>query len=110
MAGMRGIIMKHTPGPWQIKKWEEENSADGFVTVITDSRGHGIVTFNQRGENSKVEANARLIAMAPELLEAARALLDGLDSANHPDRNFKQVQDLRGAVIMATRKLPRWVY
>jgi len=44
---------------------------DGFEQVITDSRGHGLVVFCQKGESKKVEANARLIASAPLLLEAA---------------------------------------
>lgn len=56
---------KHTPAPWKVAKWEDESLADGFATVITDSRGHGLVEFLQFGENEKVKANAELIANAP---------------------------------------------
>ena len=43
-------LVQHSPG-----------CADGFETVITDSRGHGICTFNQKGNSEKVMANAQLI-------------------------------------------------
>lgn len=55
--------MKHTPGPWHL-------STDGFTTMITDANGDEVYI----GAN---EANARLIAAAPELLEALQ------DIANH---------------------------
>lgn len=66
--------MKHTPGPWLIKRWPNIICADGFETVITDSRGHGIAIFNQKGENEKVRANGKLIATSPELLQELKDL------------------------------------
>lgn len=60
------MTTKHTPGPWKATKWERDNLADGFEYAITDSRGHGIVIFNQKGKHLKALANARLIAAAPE--------------------------------------------
>jgi hypothetical protein len=66
--------MKHTPGPYKIAKWIRANCVDGFVTVITDSRGHGIVEFLQKGENKKVMANAKLFKAAPDLLETLKQI------------------------------------
>ena len=72
--------MKHTKGPWKINKWERDNVVDGFETIITDRRGHGIVTFNKKGNNEKVIANAHLIASSPKLLEACEKLLRALEA------------------------------
>jgi hypothetical protein len=68
------IIMKHTPGKWKVKQWKREKAKDGFVTVVADSRGHGLFQSTEYGESKKVEANAKLIASAPELLEALKAM------------------------------------
>ncbi len=59
--------MTHTPGPWSTR----ENG--GWQKMIM--AGKHIITYST-GENQKeeVEANARLIAAAPDMLEA----LDGL--------------------------------
>lgn len=59
---------KHTPGPWAIDEFENyKNRSDG-KTLINDANGKAIAyVFN--------EANARLLAAAPDLLEALEALL-----------------------------------
>lgn len=54
--------MKHTPGPWKY-----ENDSQGF---ICDSSGSDVVADAWYSRDHEVqEANARLIAAAPELLE-----------------------------------------
>jgi hypothetical protein len=75
--------MEHTPGPWKIAKWENKRVVDGFETVITDSRGHGIVTFNQKGQSKKVTANAHLIKAAPNMLEALEDLISAGAAVHH---------------------------
>jgi len=58
--------MKHTPGPWR---------ADfGEAIRIKDAQGNTICTVTHltkagRRKASEVEANAKLVAAAPELLE-----------------------------------------
>lgn len=67
--------MAHTPGPWSF-------TADMYglhnmrVFGAADARGNGIANcgYDERGE---CEANARLIAAAPEMLAALEALLEG---------------------------------
>ena len=71
-------MSKHTPGPWQIGK--------NFGSVVCDTPVPGI-----RGSDdteyygghliaeSVTEANARLIAAAPELLEALKELMVAAD-------------------------------
>lgn len=54
--------MKHTPGPW-------ESTTDGIELSITAKNGNLLATL-AKGD----EANARLIAAAPELLEALKSM------------------------------------
>jgi len=55
---------QHTPGPWKITSLE----------FIDDSLGGGIARVYSRQTRSleELEANARLIAAAPEMLEALK--------------------------------------
>lgn len=71
---------KHTPGPWRIDPTcnADIQSADGtreIATVITGFNSFAIVHPNGAENLSEAEANGRLIAAAPELLEALRAML-----------------------------------
>lgn len=71
---------QHTPGPWQAK---HRAGKDGmFRTEIFSSEFGGIATCNWTPKNcgngvtgTYREANARLIAAAPDLLEACIAAL-----------------------------------
>ena len=64
-------MSKHTPGPWHLA----ENTWNGDVVILGKSsrpdRSDKIAVF-PRGECENEEANARLIAAAPELLEACK--------------------------------------
>ena len=66
--------MKHTPGPWKVR--EPDHFVDGLAhMVVSEHPQEGywhiaeIGTHNGRKES---EANARLIAAAPEMLEALK--------------------------------------
>ena len=70
--------MKHTPGPWRLlpptngidRNWRVTDSGDTFVAHVFG--------FNHAvDEQSKI--NARLIAAAPELLEACKAAAKQFD-------------------------------
>lgn len=67
---------KHTPGPWEV--WKKHLSV--FARVTENTRvaivGQFIVTSDDENlDRGEVEANIRLIAAAPELLEAAEAMV-----------------------------------
>jgi len=76
-------MTKHTPGPWrcEVEKWEEvwsvrEDVANyGFVAVLKGG-GHWV-------DKVQLEANAHLIAAAPELLEALERTHEVLLAASH---------------------------
>lgn len=58
---------KHTPGPWSAAHSEKT------FGVVVCSKGHYVADAYSRSDddgNNETEANARLIAAAPELLEA----------------------------------------
>lgn len=61
--------MAHTPGPWSAIK-----AAHGVIDIF-DGRGRDIVTvFGGGVEPESKEANARLMAASPELLDAVKKL------------------------------------
>lgn len=101
---------KHTEGPWRV----EFNSADtmqcrcveilgggdliGSVAYLQSYAGHD---YDDRDE---VLANARLIAAAPDLLEAARAAYELLKIIH--DETGKVGTQLAAAIRRATQPLP----
>ena len=62
---------KHTPAPWHVINEE--------CLVITDNFGQELFEYTAEGKDefiTEAEANARLIAAAPELLEALESISD----------------------------------
>lgn len=75
---MSGV--KHTPGPWRIdvngsENWsvDYEGPSSTFMTICAQGRREPVgfaVEPTAWGSDEEIEANARLIAAAPDLLEA----------------------------------------
>ena len=77
-------MTKHTPAPLKISYWKDARYADGYSTVITDCRGHGLFESLQKGKNPKVEANACLFIESPVMLSLLTDLLyEIFHSHNH---------------------------
>jgi hypothetical protein len=69
----RGIAMsKHTPGPWVVTPHPDQNVDVFAVGEVTDEAFQYGLSHTICYQNA--EANARLIAAAPELLEALTRL------------------------------------
>jgi hypothetical protein len=70
---------KHTPGPWEIERPFEEDGlyvsseSTALICEVMEHSGHGTPLQNEEAEEMD-EANARLIAAAPDLLEALQYL------------------------------------
>lgn len=65
--------MKHTPGPWTVQfEREATNHTEDHRHDILDSQAKYLGRFTRSGmtDYEESKANARLIAAAPELLEA----------------------------------------
>ena len=71
--------MNHFPGPWVIEA--------GFPISVTDADGHYVC----EGISPAGEGNARLIAAAPELLEALKAMQE-----MYPGKTFCEVECVSG--------------
>jgi len=70
--------MKHTEGPWEIGKCNS-GPVSGTIPIHThdymESYRSGMLVCSVYGTATFSEANARLIAAAPELLEALKAMM-----------------------------------
>lgn len=61
---------KHTPGPWHIQQGD-----DGEM-LIKPIPGQVVAVVEPQADKEEEAANARLIAAAPELLEALMSILE----------------------------------
>ena len=91
--------MSHTPGPWSAVScrvgWYIASAPDGAIVVDTgDAEG--------RYGPIESEANARLIAAAPELLAALQAIAEG---CSFPEDDVQRaIRDrARAAIAKATQ-------
>lgn len=112
---------KHTPGPWHIEKgsntfcetWHVAHHSSVRAQTIADcgaivNQVYAGSLDNYVGErvNENHEANARLIAAAPELLEACKAVLYEHDMGEHPLLVNRLSDLVRGAINKATNGIP----
>lgn len=72
------MTSKHTPGPWRQSLTDD--------TRIIDSSGCEVasVAGDYQHDYARMEANARLIAAAPELLEALAGMVDSYELEASP--------------------------
>jgi len=66
--------MKYTPGPWSYSPAVPNRS---FTAQVWDSTGQALATMDT--VDDEATANARLIAAAPELLQAIEMCLNAAD-------------------------------
>ncbi len=87
---------KHTPGPWHVVGWVEENT--GPVRNIANAAGCTLAFIQHCAED---KANARLMAAAPDLLAALLsadlAMANGGILASHAAR-----KEIASAIAKAT--------
>ena len=68
---------KHTPGPWRVAP---RSDYPEHADINVDAGTRGYVALCGKAGDEEAEANARLIAAAPELLDALRETLRALES------------------------------
>lgn len=94
--------MKHTQGKWQYGKPFLTNKYGG--TIIIHLNGVPIAKVFEEIGRETAEANARLIASAPELLEACKEailFLESLGNESEPDFCFDIYNKLEQAISKA---------
>lgn len=88
---------KHTPGPWV---YRQSFDARRDIWTATDATGHReLVATIPDADGDHVNADARLIAAAPELLEL---VLDALDDPDVDILGSEWARDARAAIAKAT--------
>ena len=106
-------MMEHTPGPWEVDgPWQVETDASRLFGEErrTDWRVHGVIgkpgrTIAEVGgwkDRPNAEADARLIAAAPELLEAVNVTLTSWDTTNGVGISDEALSLMEQAIAKAT--------
>lgn len=85
---------KHTPGPWKI------GATIGGRPKVINQNGFAICGFAS-GSYAQMQHDARLIAAAPELLEALQQQLHALNVGSH-DAMEQAYEAARAAIAKAT--------
>lgn len=94
------MTAQHTPGPWTARPEDNYRRAE--------------VTWNERGDpiaevfgpsRDQRQANARLIAAAPDLLKALRAVMGG-QIGGQPDMDAERFRLARAAIAKAEGREP----
>jgi len=92
--------MSHTPGPWEI-----ESSFDpGYKSISAQKHtalAQVVWCMEDEGRSPECEANARLIAAAPELLDALFYLLETSSGVSH-EQWLEAMEQARAAILKAT--------
>lgn len=102
---------QHSPGPWTVETREhvhaiqDRNGQDLTYQDTTPNENHGSITSRSR---LKIEtlANARLIAAAPELLEALQNIVGTYNDSDRWTQGDEpepvEIQAARAAIAKAT--------
>jgi hypothetical protein len=101
----KGENMKHTPGPWTVgetRHYKHSGGVDGTEVAVhygpAGNRGNCIAFAHGHGASGDAEADARLIAAAPDLLEQLSRIVAMIDPEGR-DVNFDHARD---AIAKAT--------
>lgn len=87
---------KHTPGPWQ---WTQH--FDPTISIYKDGFGQIARLYDSSAGTGK--ANARLIAAAPDLLDALKTIVEVIGNTEYGEIDRKlAVKDARAAIAKAT--------
>ena len=92
--------MTFTPGPWEANRWRVcAGCGEGErISVICDT------AHNMKTRTAENEANARLIAAAPDFLEAAK-LTEDFQELNLSNYDHDDVEKLHAWAVMMVLEL-----
>lgn len=91
-------MAKHTPGPWQFLP----HRASLVHSVVSQNSGIICEVYISEPDKIAADANANLIAAAPDLLEACQQLMEFWDNGTPVHPGAEIVDDVRRAIAKAT--------
>lgn len=97
-------MSKHTPGPWFFRR-AAHPVVSGIVGFDVLKQGQGVVAEMHVRPYAPVivnEANARLIAAAPDLLAACEAIIEEQSIGMYGAISNEGIAQLRAAIARAT--------
>lgn len=93
---------KHTPGPWEVRTIDNSlGSVDTVGGVVTVAQAQEVSVADRNLGSPERKANARLIAAAPDLLEALQSLVACITSTRGPNADAA-LHASRLAILKAT--------
>jgi hypothetical protein len=99
--------MSHTPGPWQISGPSKPDNVGGRDYAVLDEQTKIIAECYEKvgpSDTRPAYANARLIAAAPELLQACKELVDIASGLRrNPNRTYGAVD----AIVEAEKAIAK---
>lgn len=87
----------HTAGPWEARIY------GGFDAPRVWSESGSVALLQHHDTPEEAEANARLIAVAPDMLEALERMVRLLEIEDARLANFGEVEAARAVITKATR-------
>ena len=112
--------MTHTPGPWTVVEYGDDDSPTLVIHRDAESRVCFMATPGSHGDPAQIEADARLIAAAPDFMEATRvrigkkaeaslrAMLEAMEAMEERDapalKILLEMYDKTGAAIAKTKE------
>ena len=97
--------MSHTPGPWELLEGRNIKTVNGifFLSYGCDEHSKKPFFFSKENGWSELEANAKLIAAAPELLQALVFCLEFLEANDDgEDDVVERIKAAKAAIAKAT--------
>lgn len=95
-------MSEHTPGPWQWYWRTEDGVANcGVFHEPREGMAYSVCRAPQYQTKDQWESDARLIAAAPDLLDALQAIVYSA-AANQAAVNYPLIDDARAAIAKAT--------
>jgi hypothetical protein len=92
---------KHTPGPWTVsEEWDGTSIKAGQFHVTHTIQSCGF--HEPEVDKAVTQANARLIAAAPELLQAAKDFVEWFECSRIGDKPIAEWSHARAAIAKAT--------
>ena len=95
-------MTSHTPGPWSIYDYGEEEAPTLVIHKDSNTRVCFLATPGSHGDPARIECDAHLIAAAPDLLDACRVALGWMTGGMDGDwRDCNPQELLRSAITKA---------